>query len=246
MPIIYLSPSTQEFNPYANGENEEAVMNRIADDMLPWLEANGIQAVRNTPEMTAASSITASNAGHYDLHLSLHSNAAPEGQEGTLRGSLVFYYPTSAQGQRAAQLIAQGLRDIYPLPELVEALPTTTLGEVVRTRAPAVLIEFAYHDNADDAAWLVSHEEAIAQNVVRSLTRYFGIPFLSPARPLPALVDTEGSALNIRRRPSLSAPVTARAHDGAYLTVVNRWEGWYLVRYGCLTGYASADYVTLL
>ena len=78
-----------------------------------------------------------------------------------------------------------------------------------RTRAPAVLIEFAYHDNADDAAWLVSHEEAIAQNVVRSLTRYFGIPFLSPARPLPARIlfavflPSEPALLRELRRMSL-------------------------------------------
>lgn len=51
--------------------------------------------------MTAASSIRASNAGNYDLHLALHSNAAPEGQYGQARGILVFYYPGSVQGQRA-------------------------------------------------------------------------------------------------------------------------------------------------
>ena len=246
MPSVYLSPSTQEFNPYAGGGNEEEYMNLIADEMLPSLEANGIQVIRNIPEMTAASSITASNAGEYDLHLSLHSNASPEGQEGTQRGSLVFYYPGSANGRRAAELIAENLRRIYPLPQLVQALPTTTLGEVVRTRAPAVLIEFAYHDNPDDAAWIRNNVSAIAENVAQSLAQYFGIPFLSPARPLPALVDTEGGYLNIRSRPSLSAPVVAQAYDGAYLTVLNRWNSWYLVRFGCLTGYASSDYITLL
>ena len=62
MPIIYLSPSTQEFNPYAGGGNEEYYMNLIADAMEPYLAASGIQFVRNTPDMTAASSIAASNA----------------------------------------------------------------------------------------------------------------------------------------------------------------------------------------
>ena len=59
MPTIYLSPSTQEFNPYVNGGNEEYYMNLIADAMEPYLVASGIQFVRNTPDMTAASSITA-------------------------------------------------------------------------------------------------------------------------------------------------------------------------------------------
>ena len=61
MPIIYLSPSTQEYNEYVNGlGNEEEWMNRLADAMEPMLFASGIQYTRNTPDMTAASSIRAS------------------------------------------------------------------------------------------------------------------------------------------------------------------------------------------
>ena len=39
MPIIYLSPSTQEFNPYVTTGNEEYWMNRLADAMGPILTA---------------------------------------------------------------------------------------------------------------------------------------------------------------------------------------------------------------
>ena len=86
MPIIYLSPSTQENNLYVTGGSEEEWMNRLADAMVPYLDSSGIQYVRNTPDMTAASSIRASNAGNYDLHLALHSNAAPEHLTGVLYG----------------------------------------------------------------------------------------------------------------------------------------------------------------
>ena len=54
MPSIYLSPSTQEFNPYVIGGNEEYYMNLIADAMEPYLYATGISFTRNTPDMTAA------------------------------------------------------------------------------------------------------------------------------------------------------------------------------------------------
>ena len=67
MPIIYLSPSTQENNYYVSGGTEEQYMNLIADAMVPYLTASGIQYVRNTPSMSAASSIAASNAGNFDL-----------------------------------------------------------------------------------------------------------------------------------------------------------------------------------
>ena len=60
MPIIYLSPSTQENNMYVTGGSEEQWMNRLADAMVPYLDASGIQYTRNTPDMTAVSSIRAS------------------------------------------------------------------------------------------------------------------------------------------------------------------------------------------
>ena len=62
MPIIYLSPSTQENNLFVSGGSEEQYMNLIADRMVPYLNASGIRYTRNTPDMTAASSIAASNA----------------------------------------------------------------------------------------------------------------------------------------------------------------------------------------
>ncbi|MBP3706234.1 MAG: N-acetylmuramoyl-L-alanine amidase [Clostridia bacterium] len=178
MPSIYLSPSTQEFNPYIIGGNEEYYMNLIADAMEPYLYATGIDFTRNTPDMTAASSIAASNSGNYDLHLALHSNATADGSG--RRGSEVYYYPTSERGRRAAEIIANNLQIIYPVPGGVRAIPTTSLGEVRRTRAPGVLIEFAYHDNYEDATWIANNINAIAQNVVLSLADYFGIPFRTP------------------------------------------------------------------
>ena len=71
MPKIYLSPSTQEYNPYVTGAgSEEYFMNLLADAMEPILLLNGIQFSRNTPDMTAASSIRQANAvlGGWRLH----------------------------------------------------------------------------------------------------------------------------------------------------------------------------------
>lgn len=246
MPIIYLSPSTQENNFYVSGGTEEEWMNRLADAMVPYLDASGIQYVRNTPEMTAAAAIRASNEGNYDLHLALHSNAAPEGLYGQIRGIIVFYYPGSTEGRRAAEIVAENLKNIYPLPDRVRAEPTTAIGEVRRVRAPSVFIELGYHDNPDDAAWVKNNLNAIARNIVISLCQYFGIPFLEPRPARPAVVDVNWGSLNIRSRPSTTAPIVARAYDGARLAVINQWQGWYLVRFDGVVGYASSDYVTLV
>jgi len=161
------------------GGNEEYYMNLIADAMEPYLYASGIGFTRNTPDMTAASSIRQSNAGNYDLHLALHSNANDAG-EGKIRGTEVYYFPSSERGRRAAEIIANNLKMIYPLPDRVRTVATTSLGEVRRTKAPSVLIEFAFHDNAADADWIRNNINEIAANVVLSLADYFGIPFVTP------------------------------------------------------------------
>lgn len=221
-------------------------MNRLADAMVPYLVSSGIQYDRNTPQMTAASSIAASNRGRYDLHLALHSNAAPEGRYGQVRGIIVYYYPGSVQGRRAAEIVAENLKAIYPLPNLVRAEPTTAIGEVRRVRAPSVFIELGYHDNADDATWIKGNLDPIARNIVLSLTEYFGIPFLTPVPPQNAVVDVSWGYLNIRSRPEVGAPVIAKAYDGARLIVINQWQNWYLVRFDGVVGYASQDFVTLV
>ena len=182
MPKIYLSPSTQESNPYITGSgSEEYNMNRLADALEPYLYANGIRFVRNTPDMTAASSIAQANRlGGFDFYLALHSNAAAPDNSGSVRGVLVFYYPTSAEGKRAAELFAANLKRVYPLPDLVRTVPTTALGEVRQPKYPANLLELGYHDNYADAAWVENNMDAIARELARSLTEYFGLPFIEP------------------------------------------------------------------
>ena len=132
MPVIYLSPSTQDWNQYVTGSgSEEYHMNLLADALEPYLLSNGIQFKRNRPDMTAASSIQEANRGYYDLYLALHSNAAPEGRYGEERGIIAFYYPGSTQGQRAAQLLAEELRNIYPIPELVREFKRQGFGAII-------------------------------------------------------------------------------------------------------------------
>lgn len=244
MPIIYLSPSTQEGNRYVTGSgSEEQWMNRVADAMIPYLSASGIRYIRNTPQMTAGSSIRQANQGYYDFYLAIHSNAAGPGNYGGERGVIAFYYPGSSQGQRAAQIFANNLSDIYPEPGRVYTRATTTLGEVRDSRFPAVLLEIAYHDNTEDAQWIESNVTEIARNLVLSLTDYFDIPFIWPTDPWQGTVRAGGGTLNLRSRPEPGAAVIANIPDGASVTVYGEYQGWYVVRYGDYVGYAAGQFI---
>ena len=138
MPKIYLSPSVQEFNHYVDGGNEEYYMYLIADAMEPYLRANGIAFDRNQPQMTLSQVISDANAQPYDLHLAIHSNASPDASAGQNTGVEIYYYPTSVNGKRFAETLANNYKSIYREPGDVRTIPTRSLAEVRRTKAPFV------------------------------------------------------------------------------------------------------------
>ena len=245
MPYLFLSPSTQEFNPYVTTQNEEYWMNLLADRMEPYLLASGIGFTRNDPDQNAAAAIRLSNAGTYDFHLALHSNAAPPEKSGQIRGVDFYYFPSSTQGLRMAEILTEEIRKIYPLPELVQPRPTTLIGEVRRTKAPSVLAELGYHDNPEDAQWIEDNLDRIAQALGRGVCEYFGVPFIEPSPVQKGIVTVSWGSLNIRDLPDLNAAVLASAPGGAELTVYGVSGNWYSVSYRGIVGYASTAFVVL-
>ena len=265
MASVFLSPSTQYYNPYYGNEGDEReYMNLVADDMEPYLTASGIQYGRNDPNGSVSRSIARSNEGNYDLHLALHSNASGENNPGGQRGIDVYYYTGSAQGKRAAEIIAENLKTVYPLPDKVRALPNSTFAELRLTRAPAVLAEIGYHDNQADASWIRNNVPRIAEALSRAVAQYLGVAFKAPSGKgngtgsgsgnsgagdggggTTATVKTGGGRLNIRSGPSLEAEVIAQAPNGATLTVVAREGEWYLIRRGNVEGYVDSQYLVI-
>ncbi len=242
MPSVFLSPSTQEWNPYANGGNEEFYMNQIADRMEPYLRSSGISYRRNDPNRGAIGAIADSNAGKYDVHLALHSNAAPESLSGRLRGIDIYYSPNSRFSEILADIIANNFKMIYPIPDKSVARPTTSLGEVTQTKAVAVLCEIGYHDNVQDAQWIKNNLNPIAVNLVMSLCDYFGIPFID-AGPVRTGTVTAGGSLNIRQFPSVNGNIIGSVPEGASVTVYGKTGNWYVIFYQGITGYVNADFV---
>lgn len=246
MPSVFLSPSTQEWNKYINGGTEEEYMNLIADRMEPYLLSSGITFTRNDPARNVGGAIADSNAGNYDVHLALHSNAGGGQFAGKLRGIDIYYSPYSNLSRQLAVITANNLENIYPDPAKVNTLPTTSLGEVTRTRAVAILAELGYHDNEADAVRIKNNLTPIAKNLVQSLCDYFGIPFVEPSPVRRGIVVTDGSNLNIRAFPTVQSRVIGSIPNGAAVNVYGLTGNWYVIKYMNTTGYASADFIEIV
>lgn len=166
---VYLSPSTQEFNiGVGSFGNEEERMNQIADVVQRQLEANGgFTIFRNTPEMNVNQAIADSNSKYPDLHVSIHSNA------GGGQGTEVYVKNDTSPAYPFANIVANKLSTITPGPDR-GVIINNYLAEVTRTIAPSALIEVAFHDNPQDANWIVNNIEQIGTIIADAIIEYFG------------------------------------------------------------------------
>ncbi|MCL2755717.1 MAG: SH3 domain-containing protein [Firmicutes bacterium] len=256
MPRIYLSPSLQPWNQTVLGVSEEFLMNMIADAAEPLLKTNGIDYVRSRIGMTLNEVIAESNAGNFDAHVAIHSNAAPE--PGSARGSRQYFFTTSSNGKRLAENFRDEFKMIYPEPDRVTINPTTDLAELRQTKAPAVHSEVAFHDNILDAQWIQNNIQSIAIAIVKALAKYFGIEYRKPCMQgtMPvsgtnwtfngfqwAEVCTNSESLNIRSAPNgnvlfvlsrgAQVIITGAAQDEWVPVRFNYWDGWASSRFIC-------------
>lgn len=171
--VVYLSPSLQEWNVgIGNYGTEEERMNQITDVVERELKAMGYDVRRNTPENTLAQTVRESNQIGPSVHVAIHSNASGPSTKG--KGPEIYANRPDTSGDRLAQAIYKEIEKIYPNPsEGRGVLYTTSLYEVVRTLAPATLLEVAFHDNEEDAKWIINNIESIGKAIAIGINNYF-------------------------------------------------------------------------
>lgn len=180
--IVYLSPSIQESNIGVCGYGTEEVrMNQIADVVQRVLKAHDIVCYRNKPEWTLEQVIKDSNLKKPDLHFAIHSNA------GGGRGCIVFAYAPGGEGEKAAKSIYAELEPLTPSADGGVKF-NSKLYELNSTKAPAVLVEIAFHDNADDAKWIIANIEPIGTALAKGALKHFGIEYKEPTASISQLL----------------------------------------------------------
>lgn len=182
MPSVYLSPSTQQGNlGVGDYGSEERRMNIIADFIVPRLQAHGLTVFRNQPSMTLAQVIADSNRKRADIHVAVHSNAASSPRA---EGTEVWYFPGSVRGKKLADAMYRRVAPLSPGRDR-GIKGSSSLAELQKTRAPAVIVELGFHTNPQEAKWIMEEPKTIAEALVRGVIDYFGLPYLAPPAPHP-------------------------------------------------------------
>lgn len=191
---VYLSPSVQDWNVgYGNYGTEEQRMNQIADVVAYELDRNGLTLVRNNPSQTLQEVVAQSNAVAPKVHVAIHSNASANG---TARGPEVYVHKFGSDSERLARDIYSQLEAVAPadgfgVKEGYTAFNGKGYYELRRTRAPAVLVEVSFHDNPQDAQFIIDHIYEIGVAIAKGILEYFGRTY----RP-----DSEDNINYLRRK----------------------------------------------
>jgi len=175
--IVYLSPSTQERNiGYGNYGTEEKRMNEVADVVQKILAEHGITVYRNKPEWNLGQVVKDSNLKKPHLHFAIHSNA------GGGRGAEIYAYSPGGEGEKAARLIYKEIEPLTPTGDRgVKFNPR--FYELNSTNSPAVLVEIAFHDNKDDAEWIMQNIEVVGTALAKGLLKLFNVSYEESSVP---------------------------------------------------------------
>jgi N-acetylmuramoyl-L-alanine amidase len=177
---VYISPSVQEGNiGFGTYGTEEERMNLVADIVQYELERNGLTTARNKPSESLTEIVADSNALGAKVHLAIHSNASTTG---TARGPEIIVYRFGGNAEDLAIDIYNYLEQISPaqgrgILEGADEFGGRGYFELRRTRAPAVLIETAFHDNPADAQFIIDNIYQIGVAIAKGTLDFFGKPY---------------------------------------------------------------------
>lgn len=177
---VYLSPSVQDMNiGYGEYLSEEFRMNLVADVVGYELDRHGLTYVRNSPDMTLTQVVRDSNRVNPKVHVAIHSNASTTGLG---RGAEVYVYRFGGKAEKLADDIYYFLSEVTPVDDLgvkegYDAFGGKGYYELKKTTAPAVLVEVSFHDNPEDAQFIIDHTYELGVAIAKGILEYFGIPY---------------------------------------------------------------------
>ena len=165
---IYINPSVQYTNAYYGSlGNEGQHMNDISKELVYLLDTytNLIVYSNNAlPGMSLSKSVAESNKFNVDYHLALHSNA------GGGKGSEIFHTKSSYNFSKS---ILNSLNEILPYNTRGLKDGSKALYELKNTTASASLLEILFHDDYNQAKYIIDNKKEIAKAIYEGIVLYF-------------------------------------------------------------------------
>ncbi len=162
---------------------------RLRALLAPHMTVIITRTADETVELSTRASIA--NLAAAELYLSLHSNAAKSnGAWNSARGLCVYSYATGASAAR--NRLARALLNSFQKSGILlfqNPMQYAKFAVLSGTNMPAVLIEYAFHDNREDSQKLLdpAWRQAAALATAQGVCDYLGIEFSAAAAPpLPA------------------------------------------------------------
>ena len=176
---LVISPSQQPHNQYAGGsdgfyDSEQYWMQKLADIVKKRVDEQG-WGIKCTviKEGSVGGQVRKSNALKATEHVALHTNA------GGGTGTLVIHYPTSTKGAALARALYAPIAAASDTKDVGIWVKSTYYG-TRETHAPAVIIEYQFHDNARDADEIRKSLDEYAEATVKGLAAYAKRPYKAP------------------------------------------------------------------
>ena len=175
---IYLSPSSQPANTYAVGNtNEQTECRRIASALQEELVRCGFESHAGL-DGTMYTRVAESNRLGADLHLPIHTNAF----DGKVAGLRIMVYKKGGEAERIAKAIMDTLAPVTPgTSDGISVYPG--LYEVKSSNALCVYIEVGFHDNPEEAQWIIDHTRDIAVAIAQGLCNHYGVAYMAEETP---------------------------------------------------------------
>jgi len=202
MTKIYISPSSQPENKYAYGNtNEQEQCNKIALECVKIAKRCGFEAKTNT-NSDMYGRVKESNDWDADVHIPIHTNAA----NGKVQGTRLFSFDAKGTGYKVCQSIMKTLAPITP--GTSDSITVQSFYEITNANAPTAYIEVAFHDNVEEAKWIISHTKEIAEAFEKDT--FFISTYVSKLKNLPIKNISATLPCNI-------LPIIIPRADGIYI-----------------------------
>jgi len=235
LPTVFLSYENNISTNAFLRSKSEYYLKLIIKQTMECLNSNCISYVahkNSNPKNEIDANIILSTAGNQKL--------LPYNQNGIQ----IFFTPGNPKSKRLAEIMAENLKNIYYSPLGITIHPKeknqSNGGSLVGTY---VYMRLGNEKSKKDMLWLKENTEEISQNIIMSLTEYFGLPFAPCMRPLKGIAKLDS---NIFSKPSKKSKIIGYIAKNKKTQISGQWEDWYIIGQNHNLGYVPSKFIDII